>query len=677
MLRARRLNPAALACLILSGLFAVSTAVWVSIDRSPPNWDDAWYLTNSLNVYDGLTGHGIAGYLSKLNSVFGFKAPLIAALPAPFYLLLGRDWHAAFLVNIAAMLVLFFVLARIARHWRSPRAAVFAIAIAGAMPLLYGLSRWFMVEYAMTALLAAAVCVLIEADGLKRDSSAVCFGVLCGLGLLLKISFPLFILPPFIYLWTRSGRRVRALVLAAVSCLILAVPWYAGHFRRTFANALDAGFGAPADIQGTGAIFSVHAITTYFAHVARDGVSWYFVILAVPLCVFVAFRARKQAAAFSLTVTELEVLFAWLFPFVIFAFAGNKDIRYIAPVLPAVALLLAFLLDFALPANLAATAIGCALLIVPVVQMFAVSFGIPYQTAGGAYTRRYASDLWPQEGMLKLLAGDTRVKPGEKTLVLVGVDRALLNANNVELASVTLQLPFNIETTAHEPDLGTLRARLAAASWFIYKTGGEPESPAFNPYAADLIRSVQNNKRFAELPYSKSLPDGGVAHIVKNLSPGQSGIDGTFVRNAPRNDEKFGVGFGSILVLTNIATVTSAAEVALSLRWRSLKPPYRDYWCFTHLLDRDGKVIAQHDHRLLGGEPPLLSWQAGDAGDEEIHLALPAGKSAEGLLVRFGLYDPPSGDRLKVDALQGVAAKRFTVVDSGTALVAPVEDGAK
>ncbi len=279
--------------------------------------------------------------------------------------------------------------------------------------------------------------------------------------------------------------------------------------------------------------------------------------------------------------------------------------------------------------------------------------------------------------MLKLLASDARLKPGDKALVLVGVDRALLNANNVELASVALQLPFNIETTAHEPDLGTLRARLAQASWFIYKTGGEPESPAFNPYAGDLIRSVRNNRRFAELPYSKRLPDGGVAHVVKNLSPGEGGIDGTFVRNAPRTDEKFGIGFGGILALTNISAVTSAGETTVSFRWRCLRPPERDYWCFTHLLDRDGKVIAQHDHRLLGGEPPLASWQDGDAGDEEIHLALPAGKPAEGLRVRFGLYDPPSGDRLKVDPLQNTAVKRFMVVDSGTALMAPVDGAAQ
>ena len=174
------------ACIVLAVLFAASTLAWVMLDRSPPNWDDAWYLTNSLTVYDALAHGGIAGYLTKLNSVFGFKAPLIAALPAPFYLVFGRRWHAAYLVNIASMLLLFAALYRLASRWWNARAAVFAIAIAGTMPLLYGLSRWYMVEYVLTALVAVAVCALVESEFLL-------FGVLSGFGLLLKVSYPLFV----------------------------------------------------------------------------------------------------------------------------------------------------------------------------------------------------------------------------------------------------------------------------------------------------------------------------------------------------------------------------------------------------------------------------------------------------------------------------------------------------
>ena len=510
-----RPGSSSLVCGLLGCVFAASTLLWLKLDRAPPNWDDAWYLTNSLTVYDALTQGGIVGYLTKLNSVFGFKAPLIAALPAGFYLLLGRHWHAAYLVNIVAMWALFAALYRIAKRWWNARAAVFAIAIAGTMPLLYGLARWYMVEYVLTALLAVAACVLIESDGLKRDRLVVLFGAICGFGLLLKISFPLFIFPLFAYIWLTSGRRGRPLLLAALPCLLLALPWYAGHLKSTVANALDAGFGAPAAIQGTGPIFSISTITTYLSHVAANGVSWYFCCLAVVLILFAVVRrqdAKKTAA---------PLLLAWLLPFAIFVFGGNKDVRYIAPVLPAAALVLAWLLDANLPRNGKGAAAASMLLAFPMLQMFAVSFGVPYKTPDSGYARRFSREAWPHDEILKLIAANTTLRYGEKPMLLMGADRGSFNADNLELSVVALQMPFNVETTAHEKQLETLRQRLAQTAFFIYKEGGEPESPAFNPYIDDLVRSVADDRQFQRIPYDRRLPDGGIARIYKNLTPGR------------------------------------------------------------------------------------------------------------------------------------------------------------
>ena len=100
-------------------------------------------------------------------------------------------------------------------------------------------------------------------------------------------------------------------------------------------------------------------------------------------------------------------------------------------------------------------------------------------------------------------------------MLLVGVDRGSFNANSIELTAVALQLPFNIETTAHEDDLNVLRFRVTQASFLLFKEGGEPESPAFNPYAVDLLRMVAADSRFREIPYGKRLPDGGVARIYQ------------------------------------------------------------------------------------------------------------------------------------------------------------------
>jgi 4-amino-4-deoxy-L-arabinose transferase-like glycosyltransferase len=147
---------------------------------------------------------------------------------------LGRHWHAAYLVNIGSMILLFAAVYDLARRWWNNRPGVFAVLIVGTMPLLYGLATWFMVEYTLTAVAAAAVWLLVESDGMARRGVVVLFGVVCGLGLLLKASFSMFILFPFLYFWIKSRDRLRSLLYASIPCLIVALLWYAIHLRETF-----------------------------------------------------------------------------------------------------------------------------------------------------------------------------------------------------------------------------------------------------------------------------------------------------------------------------------------------------------------------------------------------------------------------------------------------------------
>ncbi len=71
----------------------------------------------------------------------GYKAPLIVALPAPFYWIFGRDWQVAFLVTAVAMALLFAMVYQIGKRLRNAQAGLIAVYIAGTMPLLYGLGR--------------------------------------------------------------------------------------------------------------------------------------------------------------------------------------------------------------------------------------------------------------------------------------------------------------------------------------------------------------------------------------------------------------------------------------------------------------------------------------------------------------------------------------------------------
>jgi hypothetical protein len=653
---------------VLSAVFAATTLTWLYLDRTPPAWDDARYLANSLLSYDALASGGVIAYVTKAWSLFPLKAPLISILPTPFYLVFGRHWHAAYFVNIISMLLLFLVVYDLARRWWSPRAGLFAVAITGTMPLLYGLAGWFMVEYALTAVVAAAVWLLIVSDQVKRRSVVFLFGAVCGFGLLLKASFGMFVVFPFLYVWIQSRFRLRALFCAAIPCLILALPWYAFHLRSTAEYISAAAYGKSAAVYGTGAVFSLHAIGRYLSNVKREAISGYYVGLAVLLGGWTIWQRRTRPSERGEAFPGARVLLLWMLPFAAYLFGENKDVRFIAPMLPAFALLLASMLHYFFPRRHSGTILAGVVLVYPCLQMFSISFGIPFNSVELRYTRRFHREPWRHDEILAAIWSNTHLGPGEKQHVLVGSDVTTLNADNMELTAVALQLPLQAETTAHEQNLNTLLFRLEHSSFFLYKEAGEPELSAFNPYYDRLVRQVREDQQFSEVSRGWPWPDGGIVHLFKNLAVPSIPVRRSYLNSGLEQPADLDIPFGQMLSLTGLSVSRLGDALDVKYRWRCLKRPDREYKCFTHVLDSEDKVIGQLDHYLLNGEPALRSWNVGDDAVEEMRFRIPEESSRKAIRLRIGLFDLVSGERLRIDQ-PSRALPRFSVADEGTALV--------
>jgi 4-amino-4-deoxy-L-arabinose transferase-like glycosyltransferase len=664
----------ALLLALISATFATTALIWLHLDRTPPNWDDAVYLANSLLIYDAFARGGIIAYITKVWSLFPLKAPLISILPTPFYLIFGRHWHAAYFVNIISMLLLFFVVYDLARRWWSTRAGLFAVVIAGTMPLLYGLAGWFMVEYALTALVAAAVWLLILSDRMERRAVVFLFGAVCGFGLLLKASFGMFLVFPFLYVWIQSRFRRQALSYAAIPCLILALPWYTFHLRSTAEYVSAAAYGKSAAVYGTGAVFSLHAIARYLSNVMREAISGYYVGLAVLLGGWTIWQRRIRPSECGETFPGARILLLWTLPFVAYLFGANKDVRFIAPMLPAFALLLASMLDYVSSRGLNGTTLAWVLLVYPFLQLFSASFGIPFNSAEEGYARRFHREPWRHDEILAAIWANTHVGPGEGQRILVGTDVSTLNADNVELTAIARQLPFQTGSTAHEPDLNTLLSRLEHSSFFLYKEGGEPELSAFNPYYERLVRQVRDDQQFSEVSRGWPWPDGGIVHLFKNLAIPSIPVRWAYLNSGLEQSADLEIPFGEMLSLTGLSASRLGDVLDVKYRWRCLKRPNREYKCFTHVLDSEGKVIGQLDHYVLGGEPAMRSWTPGDDAVEEMRFRIPEESSGKAIRLRIGLFDPVSGERLRIEIQPSRALPRFLMADGGTALMSdPVQ----
>lgn len=624
----------------LSLFFITCSAVWLRLDHSPPTWDDGFYLTNSLIMFDSLIDGGLLGYARGFLTCAAFKPPLISVLPTPAYLVLGRHAQAAYSVNLFFMLVMFVVVFRLGERYACPRAGLIAAYVAGTTPMLYGLSRWFLVEYTMAAMVAVAVLCLVRAE-------LFWFSVICGLGMLLKVSFPLYVTAPFLHWaitsWPPDSRLRTCLALAPA--VLLPLPWYAMNYRRAFTTAIEAGAPSLPYYGNTSA-------GSYFLRLVQEGPSLYYATLVALLIVVAAFK-RELFAGKGLVSACI-----WMSPFVFFVFGPFREPRYTAPLLPAFALAAGLLLDPACAAlGRWRNAGTCALLAFPMIVMLQNSFGIFGNWSMGSmrYTLKYDKRVWPQVEILQHLDGAGRL--------LLASDTPHFNVNNFALAALERRSPLEVTTSAYEEKLDLLLRQLDSAAFVIYKDGGnERGSWFFNKHADALVRELHENRDFIELPFRPSLPDGGVVHIFKSPSPNSFVRNGAFVEGGFHNLTDCSVTFDDQLQLTGFAVQQFAGSLEVKYRWRCRRPPDREYWCFTHVVDEQDRIVGYLDHQILGGSPLMVTWREGDVAMERLRLRSSAFQEMMKCRLVIGLFHRASGSRLPVKETN------LPLTDNGTAV---------
>jgi hypothetical protein len=86
----------------------------------------------------------------------------------------------------------------------------------------------------------------------------------------------------------------------------------------------------------------------------------------------------------------------------------------------------------------------------------------------------------------------------------------------------------------------------------------------------------------------------------------------------------------------------------LSLTWRALDVPSKDYTVFVHFMDQNGQVWAQHDGQPVGGWRPTSSWQPGEEIIDHHGLYLPPDLPPGEYRLAVGLYYASTNERLSV-----------------------------
>ncbi|MCK6627081.1 MAG: DUF2723 domain-containing protein [Anaerolineae bacterium] len=97
------------------------------------------------------------------------------------------------------------------------------------------------------------------------------------------------------------------------------------------------------------------------------------------------------------------------------------------------------------------------------------------------------------------------------------------------------------------------------------------------------------------------------------------------------------------------AADAAACLIHFEVYWQGLSEMDQLYFVFLHLVDAQGRLLAQQDKGPgLRGKEPTTSWLPGEVIADPIDLTLPADLPPGQYTLRIGLYLPPTGPRLPV-----------------------------
>lgn len=310
-------------------LLAASHFAWAAADGRPPPWDHAVHLEAALRCARMLR----EGEWLRMLSVSAFYPPLGHCAAGLLHRVFGPTPFAALAVTQTALAVAVLATYAIGVRLGSAAAGLVAAGLLAGYSEVVLESRMFMLDLPLTAVVASTALALLRTEGFTRPAWCAVAGLLGGLGLLTKWTYPVYVVPLAVVVWraaepgTARALRVRHVMLALAVAAGLAAPWYLRHLGLPI-SLLRMAFVRGA-AEGDPAVGSVDAWTWYLRALVRQ--------LGPP---FAALFALGLAWALARRPRGLSVLLVWfLTPVVFFALLRNKDYRYTLPCLPAVALL--------------------------------------------------------------------------------------------------------------------------------------------------------------------------------------------------------------------------------------------------------------------------------------------------------------------------------------------------
>jgi 4-amino-4-deoxy-L-arabinose transferase-like glycosyltransferase len=330
---------------LLIGFHFVANTIWITLNKGPSLYDAAWHTVHAYQIADYIKQFPQID-IFKLFEMNTYHPPLVFWGGAITALVTNYSENGVRFIGTISLALSFLYLFKFASVITNQRIAFFSTLFCSLSVFFYRESRMFMLDIPLVASIFAVLYYLHQTTYLTRIPPLLKLGITLGIMMLIKWTAIVFILPIcFWYIWKsvkKSGlnRRIILLMIGIVFGIaaFLALPWYLHEFKDLVSQASLYSKAENDDPFG----FGSDNLLYYFRSLVQLGISFSGLLLLI----YSIYTITKKRIHFEYTsVLITTIIFAYsVFTF----FVGNKNGRYLLPLIPFLTILMSMGVDYAL-----------------------------------------------------------------------------------------------------------------------------------------------------------------------------------------------------------------------------------------------------------------------------------------------------------------------------------------
>ena len=617
--------------LCLAGLLFFYSLNWIITDKAPPTWDDSLYLNHVLSFTTAF-GEGVKPFITSVLSVDRGRVPMGALLAVPASILFGPSEFAAVLTLNLCWFAISWGIFYIGKTIFSKKVGFISTVFTSLLPIYQGVSH----IYLMDLYLATFVILTIAAIILKIKNNNKYFwllGIFLGLGMLVKITFLIFIFVPMLtyslYFFKQRNKKQKLLyktIATVVIGIAIAIPYLYINMESLLEQSAWLNSPQLAALYNMKNPFSLQSFLNFLAIQFR----LYMGIIIGLGGIFGILTAIRSRHFFSTEKRRfLSILAGWFIPALfVFGFGYIQDVRYFMPALPVASLLAAHFFSYNKNKSL-----WILVIFFPIIGITTSNFKteLGYSTPDRQYWKT-------AETITNLISALNKNTPQNRELLFLGgtqqyhtaLFRYFVRLQNDSINFHTLPYYTQPNMTADQAINYILEQQFPA---IIYKTG--PAWPEFSSKNdLQIITFFESHPdMFKKVSLGIELPDGNEYFIFfPQKCRLVESIDSTeqILLQNPHD-------FESYLTLMSATIDKVESSTSINLYWKLRRPLPNNYTEFIHLMTEDEQLLTQKDS--VFAQNCLSDLKQGNLFKESIPL------SKNDLLnfssIRIGLYSPP------------------------------------